>query len=150
MKKIIPKQSKIKSTYKSSIEQLHKKTQEWISEIEFIKVEQHFLKEILSEHIIGLCKSDNFNKAKLLLKGIEHEQNLGDELITSIKNHNVNLALLMEHIYIKKEADFRENHDFLKIEVKNYIQNFKYIKEQVYELILFIMKKDKQQRLISH
>lgn len=147
MKSTIPKQSEKK--YKSSIEYLHKKTQEWISEIEFVKVEQQFLQELISEHIIGLCKSDNFNKAKLLLKGIDHESILGDELIVSIKDHNVNLALLMEHIYLKKEADFRKNHNFLKVEVKNYIQNFKYIKEQVYELVLLIMKKNKQKKLLQ-
>jgi len=147
MKNTIPNQPK--KTYNSSIEYLHKKTLEWVSEIEFIKVEQKFLKELLSEHIIGLCKSDNFNKAKLLLKGIDHESILGDELIVSIKDHNVNLALLMEHIYLKKETDFRNNHIFLKVEVKNYIQNFKYIKEQVYELVLFIMKNNKQKRLLS-
>ena len=147
MKNTIPSQSK--KTYKSSIEYLHKKTLEWISEIEFIKVEQKFLKELISEHIISLCKSDNFNTAKLLLKGIDHEHNLGDELIVLIKDHNVNLALLMEHIYLKKETDFRNNHIFLKVEVKNYIQNFKYIKEQVYELVLFIMKNNKQKKLLS-
>ncbi len=135
--------------YKSSIEYLHKKTQEWISEIEFIKIEQNFLNELISDHIIGLCKSDNFNQAKLLLKGIEHESILGDELIVSIKDHNVNLSLLMEHIYLKKEADFRKDHNFLKEEVKNYIQNFKYIKEQVYELVLFIMKKGKQKKFLT-
>jgi len=147
MKNTIPNQSK--KSYKSSVEYLHKKTLEWVSEIEFIKVEQKFLKELLSEHIIGLCNSDNFNTAKLLLKGIDHESILGDELIVSIKDHNVNLALLMEHIYLKKENDFRNNHIFLKVEVKNYIQNFKYIKEQVYELVLFIMKNDKQKKLLS-
>jgi len=148
MKSPIPKQSEKK--HKSSIEYLHKKTLEWISEIEFIKVEQQFLQELLSAHIISLCESDNFNTAKLLLKGIEHESVLGDELIVSIKNHNVNLALLMEHIYLKKEADFRENHDFLKMEVINYTQNFNYIKEQVYKLVLFILKKDKQKRRLSN
>ena len=40
MKNSIPSQSK--KTYKSSIEYLHKKTLEWISEIEFIKVEQKY------------------------------------------------------------------------------------------------------------
>ena len=55
----------------------------------------------------------------------------------------------MQHIYLKKEADFRINHNYLKGEVKNYIQNFKYIKEQVYELVLFIMKKDKQKKLLT-
>ena len=148
MKYTMPQKSK--GTYVNSIECLHESTQEWVTEIEFIKIEQQFLKELLSEHIIELCKSDNFNTAKLLLKGIDHENILGNDLLISIDDHNVNLSLLIENIYLKKEEDFRKNHQMLKVEVQNYIQNFKYIKEQIYELVLHIMKLNKQNRLISN
>ncbi|MFK5959091.1 MAG: hypothetical protein QM495_09525 [Lutibacter sp.] len=147
MKHIIPKQKA--PIFNNSIQYLHSKTKYWISEIEFIRIEQDFLKELLSEHIIGLCDTNNFNKAKLLLNGINHEAILGKTLIESIKEHQINLALLIENIYLKKENLFRENHNFLKNELKNYLSNFKYIKEEVFELILLIMKKDKQQKLLT-
>jgi len=147
MKHIIQKQKT--PIFNNSIEYLHGKTQSWISEIEFIKVEQDFLKELLTEHIMGLCDTNNFSKAKLYLNGINHETILGETLIESIKEHQINLALLVENIYLKKENLFRENHEFLKNELKNYIDNFKYIKEQVFELILLIMKKEKQQKLLA-
>lgn len=147
MKKIIP--NKKSTVYSNDIEYLHSKSQQWISEIEFIKIEQDFLKELLAEHIIGLCDTNNFTKAKLLLNGIDHEAKLGDTLIESIKEHKINLALLIENIYLKKENLFREKHKSLNIEVKNYIENFKFIKEQVFELILLILKKEKQQKLLA-
>lgn len=131
------------------IEQLLKKSHNWISEIEFIKVEQEFLRELLGEHVIGLCTTNNFQNAKLLLKGLEHENNLGTVLINSIKEHNVNLSLLIENIYLKREDNFRKNHENLKNEVIKYIENFKNIKKQVFELILLIMKKEKQQKLLT-
>ncbi|WP_299525034.1 hypothetical protein [uncultured Lutibacter sp.] len=147
MKHIIPKQKPL--SFNNSIEHLHNKTHEWISEIEFIKVEQDFLKELLAEHIMGLCDTNNFSKGKLYLNGINHEAILGETLIESINDHKINLALLIENIYIKRENLFRDNHEFLKNEVQNYIENFKYIKKQVFELILFIMKKEKQQKLLA-
>lgn len=134
--------------FESSIERLHLKAQKWISEIEFIKIEQNFLKELLSEHIIGLCKTNNYNQAKMLLKGIEHEAKLGNKLMESIKEHKINLALLLENIQLKKENTFRDNHRLLKVEVKNYIENFKYIKEQVFELVLLVMKHEKERKLL--
>lgn len=146
MKQIISKQ--IQTIFNNNIEQLHSQTKKWLSEIEFVKIEQEFLNELISDHIIGLCKSDNFKQAKLLLNGINHEAKLGTHLMAEIKEHRVNLSLLLEHIYIKKETDFRKDHELLKIEVENYIQNFKYIKEQVFELVLFIMKNEKQQKLL--
>jgi hypothetical protein len=148
MKKIIPRQNELKLICNSSIEQLKKETKDWLSEIEFIKIEQNFLNELLTDHVIGLCETDNFNKAKLFINGVVHEIKLGTELKNSIKDHKMNLALLLENIYLKKENDFRKTHELLKIEVKNYIQNFKYIKEQVFELVLFIMKLDKKQKLL--
>ena len=135
--------------FEISIERLHTKAQQWISEIEFIKIEQNFLKELISEHIIGLCETHNYDKAKLLLNGIEHEAKLGSELIESIKEHKINLALLLENIQLKNETKFRDNHKTLKVEVKNYIENFKYIKEQVFELVLLIMRNEKERKLLS-
>jgi len=148
MKSTIPQKSK--ATCTSSIEDLYKKTQDWVAEIEFIKIEQQFLKELLAEHIIELCESDNFNKAKLLLKGIDHENILGNDLLISIDDHNVNLSLLIENIYLKREADFRKNHELIEVEVTNYIQNFRYIKEQIYELVLLIMKNNKKHHMLSN
>jgi hypothetical protein len=148
MKRIIPKQSKPK--FYNSIESLHLKTQKWISEIEFIKVEQQFLKEMLAEHVLEFCSTDNYAKAKLLLHGIEHETKLGIDLLNDVKEHKINLALLIENIYLKKEDAFRQTHELLKNEVKNYIENFKCIKEQVFDLILFIMKKEKQKKLLTN
>lgn len=135
--------------FNSSIEHLHDKTKYWISEIEFIKIEQDFLKELLAEHVMALCTSNNFKNAKLFLKGIYHEKIVGERLIESIKKHQINLALLIESIYLKKEDSFRKDHEHLKTELINYIDNFKYIKEQVFELILLIMKKEKKQKLLA-
>ena len=127
MKTITPKEKV--PVFKLGIEQLLSKTKKWISEIEFIKVEQQFLKELLTEHVISHCTAERFNTAKLFLAGINHEDHLGDQLINSIKEHKMNLALLVENIYLKKEDNFRKHHEILKIEYNNYIQNFKYLKE---------------------
>lgn len=141
-------QKEERSNLENSIGRLHAKAQQWISEIEFIKIEQNFLKELLSEHIIGLCETHNYDKAKMFLNGIEHEAKLGQKLIESIKEHKINLALLLENIQLKNETKYRNNHKLLKVEVKNYIENFKYIKEQVFELVLLILKNEKERKLL--
>jgi len=146
MKRVIPKQKTV--IFNNGIDQLLLQTKKWTSEIDFIKVEQLFLNEILSEHIIGLCKTDNFQNAKLLINGIVHEIKLGRELYKNIKDHNVNLSLLMENIYLKREDNFRKYHEELKTEVNNYTDNFKYLKEQIFELVLYIMKEEKKKKLL--
>ena len=147
MKRLIPKQKVL--IFNNSIDYLLKKTKKWSFELNFIKVEQKFLKELLAEHVIEFCKTNNFKKAKLFLSGLEQESKLGDELIKNIDEHTINLALLVENIYLKREDNFRKNHEYLKIEVIKYIENFKYLKEQVFDLVLFIMKKEKQHKLLT-
>jgi len=146
VKRLIPKQNKLKPN--CSIEHLHKNTLKWISEFQFIKVEEEFLKELLAEHIIEFCSEKHYSKAKLLFKGISHETILREELINDIKEHKINLALLLENIYLKKESVFRKTHEILKKEVYNYFENFKYIKQEIFELVLTILKNEKQKRLV--
>ncbi len=148
MKRLIPKQKAL--IFNNSIEYLLNKTKKWTSELNFIKIEQNFLKELLTEHVVEFCKANNFKNAKLFLKGLEHESKFGDELIRNIDDHNINLALLVENIYLKREDNFRKNHESLKVEVINYRENFKYLKEQVFDLVLHIMKKEKQDKLITN
>ena len=131
------------------IEHLYNKSKNWIQEIEFMRVEQDFFKELIIDHTLEICNSFNYNDAKFLLKGIEHENKLGEILIQDISEHRVNLALLLDSIFLKKEKQFRGDHEALKIEVINYLENFKFIKKEVFKLILQVMKKEKQQRLLA-
>ncbi|MDX1828063.1 MAG: hypothetical protein R3342_00825 [Lutibacter sp.] len=133
----------------NSFEYLHKKTQKWLLEIYFIKTELNFLKELISEHVIEICKSDNFKDAKMYLTGIEHEISLNDKLTESIKDHAINLSLLAEGVYLSKQQEIRKNHTILKIEVDNYIENLKYMKQQTFELILRVMNKNKSKKLLK-
>ena len=86
MKKVVTKVEK----EAPQIDYLYSKNLEWISEIEFIKIEQKFFKELLSDHVMELCSSNNFTKATMLLRGIGHEQLLGEKLIKSIKKNQIN------------------------------------------------------------
>ena len=139
-----------KRPFKSSYENLFEKTQRWISEIDFITIEQDFLKELLSEYIIGICKAHNFEQAKLLLESISDEKTKGSLLKEAIVKHQINLSMLLEGVFISKEETCRKNNKNLKNEIANFINNFKFIKRQTFELILKIMKLEKQQKLLAN
>jgi len=148
MKRIIPKQKV--PFFNNSIDHLALKTKTWISEIDFINDEQVFLKELLTEHIMGLCNSQTFQRAKFLLSGIENESVFGIDLRKNIEDHSVNLSLLIENIYLKREDFIRKYHENLKIEVRNYTESFKSLKKEIFSLVLEILKKEKQQKLLPN
>ena len=130
-------------TFFSSIANLHMESKRWITELEFINREQLFYKELLVEHIIEKCETCNFKVLKLYLKAITHEFELSKRVLEKLKDHRINLSLLLENIYLKREDGFREDHKLLKIEMENYLENFNYIKEKIFAIVLDIMKKEK-------
>lgn len=134
---------------KNGVGLMHRKTQKWISEIEFVKVEQEFLKELLSEHIIEFCNSHNIETVKELLTKIEKENELGASLLKSIHDQRLVLSLVSENIYVKKEGNFRIIQNAIKNEFESYRVNFKKIKQEVFELVLQAIKKEKQKKLLS-
>ena len=142
MKKL-SQQKKTTDFNDATIEQLFNKTKSWISKMEFIKLEQTFFKELLNRYIIKSCAAKNFNKSKLLLDAVQNEIVLGNKLLQSIEEHKINLSLLIEHIYLKKEGEFRAQHRVLKSEIINYITSFNCIKEQIFEIGLLVLKKEK-------
>ena len=142
MKKL-SQQKKTTDFNDATIEQLFNKTKRWISKMEFIKLEQTFFKELLNRYIIKSCAAKNFNKPKLLLDAVQNEIVLGNKLLQSIEEHKINLSLLIEHIYLKKEGEFRAQHRVLKSEIINYITSFNCIKEQIFEIGLLVLKKEK-------
>lgn len=140
--KNLSQQEKPTNFNNATIEQLLNKTKRWISKMEFIKLEQLFFKELMDKYIIKSCAPTNFKKAKLLLDAVNNEIVLGANLFESIEEHKVNLSLLIENIYLKKEATFRTKHGDLKNEILNYISNFNCIKEQLFEVGLLVLKKN--------
>ena len=135
--------------HKNGIGRLHKKTQKWISEIEFVKIEQEFFKQLLSAHIVKLCSTHHLETAKALLNEIEEENNIGARLTQSIYDQRLNLSLISENIYVKQDADFRTIQKSIKIEYRNYKVKFKEIRDRVFELVLHTIKKERQKKLLA-
>ena len=112
----------------NSIEYLHNKTQQWISEIEFIKIEQDFLGELLAEHVLGLCTTQTYKKAKLLenLRYINKNQ-ISDLLLTK-DNLILQLFDIVSPIVLKLELSkilFLSLSSFLKNLLSFIIECFK-------------------------
>jgi hypothetical protein len=109
--------------------------------MKFTLREQQFYDDLLVKHFLEKCETGTFKSMKLYLKGIEHEMKFGKSLLTSLEEHRMNLALLMENIYQKREDAFRDTHRHLNMEVGNYTENFKFIKEKLFELVQEILNR---------
>ena len=134
MKRLIPKYRT--PIFPNSIHELQDKTLLWIDELQFIQKEQFFFNSLMEECIMEHCSLSNWKQAKLLLSSIQNETELATKLLIRLKNHKMNLGLLLQHIYTKREDQFRDTHRFINNEFKNYVENYRCLKDQLFTLVL--------------
>ncbi|WP_024768129.1 hypothetical protein [Aquimarina macrocephali] len=143
------KQPRVKYVEWHSPEELHEISLNWVSELKFIKDEQHFLDELIENHTLQLISKKTFEKSKNILQELSLSRKGIDPLLKKIINHHNELTILLDGVDQPiKEKQYKEDHWALTIEVSTYLNRYKEIKRKVFDLIKAIIKESKQKRLL--
>lgn len=146
MKTIMPD---IKYIESKSPEELHVESLNWLSELKFIKDEQHFLDELLKTYTLQLVEEHDFAKNKNIIGQLSAIRKEGEELLKKVINHENELLILVDGIdQIKEEKHYRFLHSTYLLEVTNYFNDYKDIKRDIFDVVKKIMKHEKQKRLL--
>ncbi|UCE93605.1 MAG: hypothetical protein JSV73_12530 [Flavobacteriaceae bacterium] len=129
--------------------QLHEVAANWLSEMEFMKDEQLFLEHLLSTHFLDLSSSKLYEPTRKLIRRLKEVEKLGVELVEKTKEHDENIALMIENKQASRTSKLLGEHDKIKIEYDNYTLKFRYVKKKIFALIKDIMIHHKQKLLIS-
>ena len=147
MKTIMPN---IKYIESKNPDELHVESLNWISELKFIKDEQHFLDELLKSYTIQLIENQDFSKNKEIISQLSKLRKTGEKLMKKLINHENELLILVDGIdQIKEEKHYRFLHSTYLLEVTNYFNDYKAIKRDIFIVIKAIMKHEKQKRLLN-
>ena len=147
MKTIMPDIKYIES--KSPVE-LHIESLNWISELKFIKDEQHFLDELLKSYTLQLIEKQDFSKNKDIISHLSNLRKDGEKLLKKIINHENELLILVDGIdQIKEEKHYRFLHSTYIMKVTNYFNEYKDAKRDIFDVVKKIMKQEKQKRLLN-
>ena len=133
-----------------SPEELHEDTIEWLSDLDFVKVEQSFLEELIKENTINLISGDTFTKSKKIVNKLSENIKKVEELHDKVQAHSNGLEILVDEVkQEKKEERFKQEHHLLSAEISLFMIDFRDIKNEIFELIKNIMKQNKQKRLLK-
>ncbi len=147
MKTIMPN---IKYIESKNPDELHVESLNWISELKFIKDEQHFLDELLKSYTIQLIENQDFSKNKKIISQLSKLRKTGEKLLKKLINHENELLILVDGIdQIKEEKHYRFLHSTYLLEVTNYFNDYKAIKRDIFIVVKAIMKHEKQKRLLN-
>lgn len=131
-------------------EELHADTIEWLSDLEFVKVEQSFLEELIKENTLNLISGDTYAKSKEIVEKLSKSVKNVEVLYNKVLAHSNGLQILIDEIkQEKREEKFKQEHYLLHAEIAVFMGDFKDVKNEIFELIKKIMRQNKQKRLLK-
>ncbi|MEW7290024.1 hypothetical protein [Aquimarina sp. 2304DJ70-9] len=144
------KEPNVKYVEWQSPDELHEAALTWVSELKFIKDEQHFLDDLMENYALQLISEKIFEKSKKVVNDLAEERKGLEPLLKEIINHHNALTILVDgKDQPVEEKQYKEDHRALVIKVSQYLNNYKDTKRKIFELIKTIMKQGKQKRLLN-
>lgn len=133
-----------------SPEEMHKATLSWISELKFIADEQLFLNSLVKSYTARLIEEHIYDRSKELVGAILDAENDLKGLLKEVQVHEYQLEIMIDDVdQPRMEKAYRDTHLELMNTMGNYLEDYRSLKKQLFELLSKIIKKDKQQRLLN-
>lgn len=130
-------------------EEMHFKTQEWLSELKFIKSEQAFLEKLIETYQLELNSSKYIKTSENIITKLRLFRKETKKLLGIIEVHNDKLKIMVDDIVQpKEEEEFKKVHLRLISNVASFLKRYKQLKAKFYNLIKEILKGKKQKLLV--
>lgn len=131
-------------------EELHKASQDWLVELEFIKDEQLFLEDLLTSNTVKLIDTIGFIDDVKIIDALKLSQKRNDAIIKAVKKHDKNLKILLDGIdQPEEEKLYKKEHRNLMNLINEHLKDYKILKTQLFTALKKVFKKEKQKRLTS-
>ncbi|TRZ41260.1 hypothetical protein [Robertkochia solimangrovi] len=133
-----------------SADEMHEDSKSWLSELEFMITEQHFLDDLFGNYFIKLSSEKYLEKGRDLVERLEMSKNGVKSMIRDVQKHNNELEILLDGVdqpYEEKEV--KADHLLIRERMHELSHGFKELKSDFFILIGNIMVAEKRKRLLS-
>lgn len=129
---------------------MHEESTRWLSELRFIKDEEHFFEDLIKLFTLQLIDSNNFSTSKEVIAKVKELRNKNEKLLNDVIVHEKGLKIMIDGIdQLKEEEAYKDKHRELLILVKKYFKEYRSLKRKLFKTIKDVMKKEKQRRLLA-
>ncbi len=130
-------------------EEMHHSCLQWISNLNFIRDEHRFFEDILKEYTLPVIEAKLLEKVRKLVYDLSVSEKEERELSKKLYSHRNNLKIMIDYKdQLKEEHEYTVEHGNLKVEVTQYSEKFRNLKKEIFEVISFSLKKQKQNWLL--
>lgn len=129
---------------------IHEATLAWLSQLEFIKGEQEFLKELLAENTLKLLAESCYEMAKHLATDLSKLSDQLPEILERVEEHRNEIVVLIdEKDEFQKERAFQDGHLLLEMRIGTYLEKYHKLKEEIFTTMRGVFKKSKNRTLLK-
>lgn len=133
-----------------SPEDMHTETVQWLSELNFVRDEQDFLNRLVKHYTIQLADARMLDKSRAIVGAILEAEKEVKVLMKKIQAHENQLNIMVDDIdQPAMERAYKETHKELMILMQRYLEEYRELKKQLFDLVSKVIKKEKQQRLLN-
>lgn len=133
-----------------SPEEMHKGSQEWLSQLRFIKDEHLFFEDLIKSFTLQLIDPEKFSQNTEVIDALNRSQRQNNLFIEAVKVHENELQIMVDgKDQPNQEAAYKKEHRGLIIEISDYKKNYRLLKTQLFDIIKNIKKEEKQRRLLD-
>ncbi|WP_339754399.1 hypothetical protein [uncultured Winogradskyella sp.] len=133
-----------------SVEEMHKGSKEWLSQLEFVKDEHLFFEDLIKSYTLQLIKPEKFAHNKEIIDAINRSQKRNNFLIEAVKVHKNELQIMVDGIDQPKEEEaYKKEHKGLIIKINEFLKHYRSLKIQLFDIVKRIKKEEKIKLLID-
>ncbi|WP_304145271.1 hypothetical protein [Mesoflavibacter zeaxanthinifaciens] len=133
-----------------SAERMHEMSKNWLSDLNFIKDEQVFLEELITNYTQKILEEESLTRAQTATTALYRTKRGCEKLINQIVQHENDLRLMVDgKDEIEKETQYKEEHREITGVISSFYHDYKAVKFEIFELIKDIIKIDKMAHLIK-
>jgi hypothetical protein len=133
-----------------SAERMHEMSKNWLSDLNFIKDEQVFLEELITNYTQKILEDESLTRAQTATTALYRTKRGCEKLINQIVQHENDLRLMVDgKDEIEKETKYKEEHREITGVISSFYHDYKAVKFEIFELIKDIIKIDKMAHIIK-
>jgi len=128
----------------------HNTSKKWLSELDFVLVEHHFIKELIHTHFLEICQENLIDEISEKQKEIENMTSKINILILEIYTHEKRISLLLDNNQPVGLKLIHENHKLIQSRFNQLVEMNKLIKSIIFDIIKDIMIQYKLKKNIEN
>ncbi|RNC87754.1 MAG: hypothetical protein ED556_00770 [Winogradskyella sp.] len=133
-----------------SAEEMHKGSQLWLSELEFIKDEHLFFEHLIKSHTLQLIDPEKFSHNTQVIDAVNTSQRQTIQLIDLVKQHENALGIMVDDVDQPNEEEvYKKEHRTLINKINEFKKHYQCLKKQLFGIVKDIKKQEKQRRLLD-